>query len=325
VSSVPGSGGAVRLDVVAVCADVRDRLVLLDGVVPELRRLQRRGLSAHVEPDPDGDRLRFRVGGPPDAVHPAAQLLAVQVRSQLLLHPGTVAPPHLVEAMAGQLGDPVWIAPVDDRSTGSAQALRDRLLGSAVTALGTSAHVLLGEDGVPGGRVEVAMTALAVTALAHPLGTTGGYLALRARVDAFIRESDPAGELQEVCNRVWTARRSNVLRTVQQLAAGTPDPLADGWRAWSRDAWQDCTDSALEPRPADRLPGTGGPRRLTVVDTGGNADDRTRAEHACTEVLGELLAACGVAPVEQYLAAHLVIEATERIIDPPWLERWTTA
>ena len=35
--------------------------------------------------------------------------------------------------------------------------------------------------------------------------------------------------------------------------------------------------------------------------------------------------ACGVAPVEQYLAAHLVIEATDRMIGQPWAERWTTA
>jgi len=133
VSSASGSRGTVATDVVATGADVQDRLVLLDAVLPELRRLQRRGLSAHVEPDAHEDRLRFRIGGAPGDVPPAVQLLAVQVRAQLFLHPGVHAPPELIEAVAAQLGDPVQVEPVDAPATGRT-VLRDRLLDPAVEA-----------------------------------------------------------------------------------------------------------------------------------------------------------------------------------------------
>jgi len=186
-------------------------------------------------------------------------------------------------------------------------------------------RLLLG-DGASGGRVHLAMTALAVTALGHPLGITGGHLALRSRVAAFSREFDADGELREICDVVWSARGANVLQTVQQLAAGRPDALGDAWRSWAIAAWQACLEEpAPGAREPDRSTAGSGPRRLSVVDGGEDAGDQARAERVCTDVLAELLTTCGVAPVEQYLAGHLVVEATERMIGRPRRERWTTA
>jgi hypothetical protein len=304
-----GSDGVLRLDVVPACPPALQLHLLLDATLPAVRRLRDRGLHASLRSAGRHDgAFRIRLSGPVQVVRPAAREVAAELRAVLAM--------RLLEGPAtAQVPDGhVLIEPVPDSDAIPGRC--EEALAAAVGALQVSAEHLCDGEGTAQDRVQLAMTAMVVQALAHPLGLPRGHLALRAWAEDFCRGSDPEGGLRDVCASVWSARRRNVLETVQELAAGTPDPIGDVWRSWAEQAWVLCGAPPTEAGPPSR--------RLAVVGSGAS-DEESRTGRCGVEVLGELLAVLGVTTVERFLAAHLVVEATERVIGQRWVARWTSA
>lgn len=195
----------------------------------------------------------------------------------------------------------------------------------------------------PAARVGVVVTAMAAHADTWPRGLRSGYHTFLSHVEDFFHGEREA-PLRAQFSRFAARAGDRYRELVRQAATPTPaDPVAAAWRAWSAAAW----------RIGERTHQDGGLtgplsaefRRRTVsfddatairwnmsrrglspyhqaLEASGfqrlAATPEFQVYRFCTNMLYQLVALCDVTPVERYLAAYLLAEATQELHDVPW-------
>ncbi|MCX4471774.1 hypothetical protein C5N14_21055 [Micromonospora sp. MW-13] len=195
----------------------------------------------------------------------------------------------------------------------------------------------------PAARVGVVVTAMAAHADTWPGRLLSGYHTFLSHLEDFL-----FGERDTVLRPRFAAFASRAgdryLRLVRQAATPDPDdPVAAAWRAWSAASWR-IAERAYDAGALSGQLSTEFRRRSTSFDEatairwdleqrGASAYHRAleasgfqriaatrefQVYRFCTNMLYQLLALCDVAPLERYLGAHLLAEATQQIHGVAW-------
>ncbi|MER7488782.1 lantibiotic dehydratase C-terminal domain-containing protein [Streptomyces sp. NPDC126497] len=366
---LPADGGTDEvLDVVAYYHQPVKARLLREAVLPLTAECRDRGLAAHVERHwLHGPHVRLRLRGAPARLGPAAGHAVQALHDWVGAHPSRcgltdaelleqaarngraelVAPPYdpIVPDNTVRL-EPVDLAPLRRLLGDDGAALRDDLLSGGLEALRTGAG-FLGEHGDGAqARVQLAVTALAAHAAAHPGGLAGGHWSYVSHLEDFLVHDDPHGRLREGFDRRWESAGDTVTALVGRIAGGAARGWERDWAHWSAVAWrlaQDRHDAGadLHGDPLqyrERAAATGDAetterwsrdlrtrysefhRLLRRSDPEGTMWSRPDylIYRACTNALYRLLAICDVTPLERYLAAHLVIRAVPRLTGCDW-------
>ncbi|MCX5197395.1 hypothetical protein OOK31_26460 [Streptomyces sp. NBC_00249] len=363
-----GARPGTALDVVSYYHHPVKAPLLREVLLPLARTHTDAGLAAHVERHwLHGPHLRLRLQGPPVRVAAAAASAESRIRDWLRAHPshGDLTEAQLLER-AAEAGRAELIAPpygpivadntvrteTVDRSAlrgllgADGAALREVLLRSGLDALHAGAG-FLGEHGDgPQARIQLAVTALAAHAGAHPGGLAGGHWSYVSHLEDFLVHTDPDGRLREGFERRWEQAGEAVGALVGRIADGGAEGWESAWTDFSADAWR--TVRARYDAGAD-LHGSPDEYRARAAATGDRAaaerwnhETRTRYSEfhtllrrsdphgtmwsrpdylvyrAATNALYRLLAICDVRPLERYLAAHLVIRAVPTLTGVDW-------
>ncbi|MBH5338190.1 hypothetical protein IHE55_26755 [Streptomyces pactum] len=349
--------------------------LLREALLPLAAAGDAQGLTAHVERHwLHGPHLRLRLSGPAERLDPAAAAAEAALRAWVHDHPShsglteaelldraaqagraeLVPPPH------GPIvpDNTVRTEPVDRTAlrellgTGGLE-LRDDLLRTGLPAL-RAGTAFLGDHGdTARARVQLAVTALAAHAAAHPGGLAGGHYSYVSHLEDFLVHDDPDGRLRAAFDRRWDSGGEAVTALVGRIAGGGARGWEREWAHWSAAAWRlaharHAAGTELHGSPGayrDRAAATGDAAALERWD----AEARTRYSEfhrllarsdpagtmwqrpdylvyrACTNGLYRLLTLCDVPPLERYLAAHLVIRAVPRLTGCDWRAELTAA
>ncbi|MEU4573200.1 hypothetical protein ACBI99_01050 [Nonomuraea sp. ATR24] len=360
-----------ELDVVCYYHDPVKAPLVRAAVIPGLRAAlaARPGVRGHLERHwLHGPHVRVRLRGPDGPVAAAADQLAARLREHLRLHPSTGSPgaPELLShaRKAGLLelvpppyepihaDNTVTVGPAETGRVaallGSAASVRLRAdsLEAGLPALEHSLDRLAGTGDSAAGRIELAVTAMAVHAARYPRGQALGYHSFLSHVEDFLFHHDPDGRLRRAFEAGWTRNRTQVLELVGRVADGHPtDQVEAAWQHWtitarllaepafdggslavelSRGYTEQAArlgdpDTARRWNPAERTALSDYHRALRVVDFSRPELARAFAVYRFgTNVLYQLLAVCDVTPVERYLAASMVAAAVQELNGTTW-------
>ncbi|MER5727216.1 hypothetical protein ABT084_02470 [Streptomyces sp. NPDC002138] len=326
------------------------------------------GLAAHVERHwLYGPHLRLRLEGPVERVEAAAAAAATTIRDWLRVHPSQrdLTDAQLLER-AAEAGRAELIAPpygpivadntvrvvgVDRTSLrgllgDDGADLRDTLLRAGLDALRAGTGFLAEHDDGARARLQLAVTALAAHAGAHPGGLPGGHYSYVSHLEDFLFHDDPDGRLRERFDRHWEHAGDAVTRLVGRVCGGGARGWERAWTAYSAGAWE--LARGRYDAGAD-LHGDADAYRARAAATGDaaaarrwNHEERTgfsdfhhllrrsdpegtmwsRPDYlvyrACTNALYRQLALCDVRPLERYLAAHLVVRSVPVLTGTDW-------
>ncbi|MER7419340.1 lantibiotic dehydratase C-terminal domain-containing protein [Micromonospora peucetia] len=192
-------------------------------------------------------------------------------------------------------------------------------------------------------RVGVVVTAMAAHADTWPGRLLSGYHTFLSHLEDFL-----FGERDRVLRPRFAAFADRAGGRYHDLVrqAATPDttePVAAAWRAWSAASWR-IAERAYDAGALNGMLSAEFRRRSTSFDdaTAIRWDLSRRGASAyhqaleasgfqriaasrefqvyrfCTNMLYQLLALCDVAPLERYLGAHLLAEATQKIHGVSW-------
>ena len=292
-----------RIDVACYYRAPLKAALLRDAVLPAVRRLDERGVTAHVERHwLHGPHVRVRITGPardPDrsdrdldqeagdvaaqlraylAEHPSyeqadeAQLLArAESSGRAELVPGPYTPIHPDNTVRLE-------APDDGRISvllGSELLLghRAELLRAGLDPVRHGVEHLLRRGNTSSDRVWLALTAMAVHAAAYPPGIMEGHQSFRSHLEDFLHLNDPSGALRARFEGAWLKQADRATAHVDAAcAAAAAEPAGDGtgapdpaaaWARWVAHAWRVCA-------PAHRrgelpLPGEGYLRQAQAI------------------------------------------------------------
>lgn len=359
---------ATARDVVAYYHQPVKGPLLREAFLPFADRCTERGLTVRVERHwLHGPHLRLCLRGPAERVAAAAADGAATVRDWVGDHPSVGGPgPEQLLAQAAEAGrlelipppyDPVLpdntvrvervdLAPLRALLGSDAVTLRNDLLRLGLPAL-RAASGFLGEHGDgAAARLQLAATALAAHAAAHPGGLVGGHYSYVSHLEDFLVHDDPDGRIRDAFAEHWQRAGGAVTALVGRITDGRDTGWEQEWAAWSRSAWQ-----LTEGRRAAgaNLTGDPGAYRARAGATGDPAtaerwdgELRTRfsefhrllrrsdpegamwsrpaylVHRASTNTLYRLLAICDLAPLERYLAAYLVVRAVPVLTGHDW-------
>jgi hypothetical protein len=374
-----GTDGAVEMprDVVCYYHEPLKAPFLHHVVLPLVDRLRLRVPAIHVERHwLHGPHLRIRISGAPDAVAVAEREAVTALRAALLTHPSRAAIDHAEllrdAAIAGRAElVPGPYTPIHPDNTVRAEPPADggihRLLGTAAVRcradlLRAGLHPLraavaeLTENGnTVGGRLRIALTAMAVRAAHYPDGFALGYHTFLSHTEDFLYQHDHDGRIRAGFESRWQQRAAPLTAEVERLlaAAGTgTDPAVRPWVAWEEAAWSRCraahtrgelpigpgeeyarlAHQLADPATIRRWDPTSGTtysryhlalQRLDFLNLPGVAEHFPPYRFA-TNVLYLLLSLADVTPMERYLAAYLFSQAVQRITGLTWQEGMRT-
>ncbi|PZS18042.1 MAG: hypothetical protein DLM57_07200 [Pseudonocardiales bacterium] len=250
----------------------------------------------------------------------------------------------------------VYVEPSDHRRItallGSPQAAygRDALLRLGVAPVSATAAYLDAHGNRVESRVQVGVAAMAAHAANYPHGIGSGHQSFLSHLEDFLVHDDPDGAILAAFDRAWHSARAGTVSLLRSVTEGTSlpsdlDPVIDAWRDWSRAAWA----HAEATMDTDTLTGVNTAHTTTAATFGGATElrwDFSRRRFSdyhtvlntvgfekiarsrmfgiyrfCTNMLYQLLLVCDLAPIERYLAAHLLVHAVEEIDGRTWRER----
>ncbi|MGI5489614.1 hypothetical protein [Microtetraspora malaysiensis] len=360
-----------ELDVVCYFHDPVKAPLVRTAVIPGLGATLAAcpGVRGHLERHwLHGPHVRIRLRGPAGPVATAADMLAARLREHLKDHPSTGSPGHgklLAHARkAGLLelvpppyepihaDNTVTVGPADTGHVaallGSTESVRLRAeaLEAGLPALEHSLDRLAETDDGAAGRIQLAVTAMAVHASRYPHGQALGYHSFLSHVEDFLFHHDPDGRLRKAFESGWASNRPQVLALVGRVADGHPtDRVEAAWQSWTitarllaEPAFDGGTlalelsggyteqaarlgdpDIARRWNPAERTASSDYHRALRVVDFSRPEIARAFVVYRFgTNMLYQLLAVCDVTPVERYLAASMVAAAVQELNGTTW-------
>jgi hypothetical protein len=278
----------------------------------------------------------------PPPLDPADLLARAVVAGRAELVPGPYEPFHPHGTVRVERPDEAPLAEL----LGSAAAVghRRRLMADALDAVEVSTRLLRAERDTPGVRVRVALAALTAHAAGYPQGIAAGSTSYLSHVEDLLHRADPDGRIRERFAAVWRRTGDRVTEAVRSAAQGDPpDALHAAWSDWSAGAAAVCRP-AFARGDIPLVPGDGHRDRARRVGDDATAvqwDHGRRTDYSefhrrvgpdwpariaadlgpyrfATNVLYPVLAACGVQPLDRYLAGYLVAEATQRLAGRTW-------
>jgi hypothetical protein len=348
------------IDVVCYFYDPVKLPLLRDGVFPALDGI-RGDVRVHLERHwLHGPHLRVRLAGPDeDAVAAGlAERLGDHLRHYPSTVDVT-ADELLAQAEATGLAEllkPPYPPIFPDNTVRIEQSDTSRveeLVGSAALVTLRARGLRLGVPAVRASlvaeRVAVATTALAVHASRYPPGLGHGYHSYVSHLEDFLLHADQDGKVRARLDGLWERNAEQATTLVERVLNGHPtNRMEAAWQAWTigsrldiEDAY-DRGDLSAEPNPrygarayelgdratiqrynfAERTEFSEYHTMLWQVDLDDPLIKRPLAVYRFgTNVLYQLLAICDVTPMQRYLAARLVVGATERITGLTWAER----
>lgn len=270
---------------------------------------------------------------------------------RLLRYAGSAGRAELVEPPYGPIhpDNTVLVTDGDQASLaallGSPGAVECRadVLAAGLTPVEVSLRALAEVGDAPGARVGVVVTAMAAHADTWPGRLLSGYHTFLSHLEDFL-----FGERDAVLRPRFAAFADRAgdryLDLVRQAATPDPaDPVAAAWRAWSAAAWQVAAraydagslrgmlsaefrrrSGAFDEATAIRwdLSRRGASAYHRALEASGFQEVAASRDFQiyrfCTNMLYQLLPLCDVAPMERYLGAHLLAEATQKIHGVRW-------
>ncbi|WP_330334219.1 hypothetical protein OHS33_33745 [Streptomyces sp. NBC_00536] len=367
-SPAADSPGTAARDVVTYYHHPVKAPLLREVLLPLAESAAADGLAAHVERHwLYGPHLRLRLEGPAARADAAAASAAARIRGWLRTHPshGDLTDAQLLEraAEAGRAelvappygpivaDNTVRVAPVDRTSLrgllgDDGADLREALLRAGLDALRAGAGFLADHGDTPQARVQLAVTALAAHAGAHPGGLAGGHFSYVSHLEDFLFHEDPDGRLRDWFEQHGQRAGEAVTRLVGRIRDGGAQGWERAWTASAEGAWElvrgryeagadlhgdpdayraraAATGDASAARrwnPEERTGYSAFHHLLRRSDPGGTMWSRPDylVYRTCTNALYRLLAICDVRPLERYLAAHLVIRSVPALTGCDW-------
>ncbi|GGM20643.1 hypothetical protein GCM10011608_01550 [Micromonospora sonchi] len=259
-------------------------------------------------------------------------------KAELLLPP--YDPIHPDNTVLVTAGDQRTLAAL--LGTPAAVDCRADILAEGLAPVRVSLNALAQVGDAPGARVGVVVTAMAAHADTWPDRLLSGYHTFLSHVEDFLfgEQAPVRAQFARFAERAGDRYRE----LVRQAATPDPaDPVAEAWRAWSAAAWR------IARRTHDQV-GLGGRFSAEFVRRTESFDEATAirwnlsrrgasAYHQalqawgfqrlaatpefqvyrfCTNMLYQLVALIDVTPLERYLAAYLLAEATQQMHGLPW-------
>ncbi|MEV0876927.1 lantibiotic dehydratase C-terminal domain-containing protein [Micromonospora echinofusca] len=313
-------------------------------------RLRLRGPEAHraAAAADAADRLRAHLAVAPSRAGLDEELLLRRSeaagRAELVPPPyDPIQPDNTVLVTDGDQGALVALL-----GTAGAVECRADVLAAGLAPVRMSLDQLALVGDAPAARVGVVVTAMAAHADTWPGRLLSGYHTFLSHLEDFL-----FGERDELLRPRFAAFAERAGGRYHDLVrqAATPDttePVAAAWRAWSAAAWR-IAERAYDAGALNGAFSAEFRRRTTSFDDAtairwdlsrrgasayhqaleASGFQRTAASREfqiyrfCTNMLYQLLTLCDVAPLERYLGAHLLAEATQEIHGVSWQDALT--